>query len=63
MIVNQDITNDQKASISFKIRKNNEENKKQFEEIASSLNKNNGLQFIKKDSNLRSTKPQLNTFN
>jgi hypothetical protein len=59
MTVNQDITNEQKASITFKVRKNNEGYKKQFEEIAKSLNKNKGIQFTKKDDNLRSTKPQL----
>jgi hypothetical protein len=59
MKVNQDITNEQKASITFKVRKNNEGDKKQFDEIAKSLNKNKGLQFVKKDDNLRSAKPQL----
>lgn len=59
MIVNQDITNDQKASISFKVRKNNDGNKKQFEEIAKSLNKSTGVEIERKNDNLRSAKPQL----
>ena len=58
MNIKEDINNQKNSFISFKMRKNNEQYKNNFDDVSNLLNKTKGLQFVKMAEAKRSPKPQ-----